>query len=392
MCAMLKEYFADLHIHIGRDIQNKPVKITASKNLTLTNILIEASRRKGIDLIGVIDCHAPNVQLEIKQLLDMGKAEELEDGGIRFEQVTLILGAEVEVYDDHCKGPIHVLCYFPTLLSMEAFTEWMSTRMTNITLSSQRYYGSAQELQNIVKQLGGIFIPAHVFTPFKSTYGKGVEKSLTEVFHAEMIDGIELGLSADSDMADQISELHKYTFVTNSDAHSLAKIGREYQIMLMETPSFKELYAVLHQKDGRKVMVNYGMNPKLGKYHSTVCQKCMHRVDFRAPECPHCHSKKVINGVADRINELSDYTGEPRLSRPEYIYQVPLEYLPGLGPKTFEKLLEAFGTEMNVIHNSSLEELQTTIPPKLAKLIISMRNGEQEIHAGGGGKYGQIKS
>ena len=125
---MLKEYFADLHIHIGRDIQNKPVKITASKNLTLTNILIEASRRKGIDMIGVIDCHAPNVQKEIIQLMQMGKAEELEDGGIRFERVTLILGAEIEVYDENCKGPIHVLCYLPTLLSMEAFTEWLSTK------------------------------------------------------------------------------------------------------------------------------------------------------------------------------------------------------------------------------------------------------------------------
>ena len=144
--------------------------------------------------------------------------------------------------------------------------------MTNISLSSQRYYGSAKELQYKVKELGGIFIPAHVFTPFKSVYGKGVAKSLNEVLEPELIDGIELGLSADTDMADQISELHKYTFVTNSDAHSLAKIGREYQKMLMETPSFKEFYYVLHQKEGRKVTVNYGMNPKLGKYHLTVCQ------------------------------------------------------------------------------------------------------------------------
>ena len=79
---MLTSYFADMHIHIGRDIYNKPVKITGSKHLTLTNILIEASRNKGIHLIGVIDRHAPAVQEEIKQLIEQGTARELGDGGI----------------------------------------------------------------------------------------------------------------------------------------------------------------------------------------------------------------------------------------------------------------------------------------------------------------------
>src|SRR5699024_11314669 len=104
-------------------------------------------------------------------------------------------------------------------------------------LSSQRYYGTAKELQHKVRELNGLFIPAHVFTPFKSVYGKGVQKSLTEVLNPELIDGIELGLSSDSEMADQISELHGYSFVTNSDAHSHAKLVREWQKERMMTPS-----------------------------------------------------------------------------------------------------------------------------------------------------------
>src|SRR5690625_6569652 len=112
---MLNDYFVDLHIHVGRDIANKPVKIAASKNLTLTNILKESSRTKGIDLIGVIDCHAPNVQKEIRQLIKEKKAYELRDGGIKFEDITLLAGAEIEIYDEACLGPIHVLCFFPTL-------------------------------------------------------------------------------------------------------------------------------------------------------------------------------------------------------------------------------------------------------------------------------------
>lgn len=104
---MLKTFYADLHIHIGRDHKNKPVKITGSKNLTLTNILAEASRNKGLDLIGIVDCHVPNVQEEITQLIKDKQAVELKEGGIQFESVTLLLGVELELYDQNCSGPIH---------------------------------------------------------------------------------------------------------------------------------------------------------------------------------------------------------------------------------------------------------------------------------------------
>src|SRR5699024_10101378 len=133
---MLKSFFADMHIHIGRDMYNHPVKITGAKTLTLTNVLKEASRHKGIHMVGVIDSHAPAVQQEIKELMKTGYAYELADGGIRFENATLILGAEIEVYDENCRGPIHVLCFLPTLEKMEKFSEWLTTKMKNITLSS----------------------------------------------------------------------------------------------------------------------------------------------------------------------------------------------------------------------------------------------------------------
>src|SRR5690625_2713805 len=372
---MLNNYFADMHIHIGRDIYNKPVKITASKNLTLTNVLIEASRRKGIDMVGVIDCHSPAVQEEILQLLQKGEAIELEDGGIKFENVMLILGSEIEIYDEFCQGPIHVLCYFPTLQSIHKFSKWLSKRMKNITLSSQRYYGGAKDLQYKVKELDGLFIPAHVFTPFKSLYGKGVIKSLIEVFDPDLIDGIELGLSSDTGMADQIEELHRYSFLTNSDSHSLAKIAREYQQITMDEPSFREFNYALHQVDGRKIAINFGMNPKLGKYYTTVCQQCMESVEFLTEECPYCGSRKIVNGVFDRILQLKSAEKAPQ-KRPPYIYQVPLEYLPGIGPKTFEKLLEHFHTEMNIIHHVTKEHLTELLSAPLAEMILDMREGK----------------
>lgn len=387
---MLNNYFVDLHIHIGRDIYHKPVKITASKTLTLTNVLKEASRRKGLHMVGVIDAQSPAVIEEVQQLMREEKAYPLQEGGIQFEDVTLILGAEVEVYDEECHGPIHVLCFLPTIEAMQEFSYWLSGKMKNIRLSSQRYYGTGKELQYKVKELEGLFIPAHVFTPFKSMYGKGVQESLTEVFDADLIDAIELGLSSDTSMADQIAELHAYTYITNSDSHSLPKIAREYQEIKMKQPSFQELYYALHEVEGRQIVKNFGMNPKLGKYYTTVCQACFEQVPFGKEVCPHCEGRTIVNGVYDRILQLKDNDQE-KTSRPAYLYQVPLEYLPGLGPKTYEKLIEAFDTEMNIIHHVTYDDLLEVVRPNIAKQIIDMREGLQEIEAGGGGKYGKIK-
>src|SRR5690625_1882468 len=378
-----------MHIHIGRDQLNQPVKISASHQLTLTNILIEASERKGIQLIGVIDTQSPNVQQEIFDLIEGGQAAELADGGIRFKHVTLLLGAEIEIYDDNCQGPIHVLCFLPNLATMKQFSDWLKQHMKNITLSSQRYYGSAKVLQRKVKALGGLFIPAHVFTPFKSLYGKGVKRSLTEVFLPELIDGIELGLSADTEMADHIQELHHYTYISNSDAHSLRKIGREYQEVLLEQPSFKEFQLALKQTNGRKINRNFGLNPKLGKYYTTVCRQCLQPLNQRASKCLNCHSEKQVKGVFDRILELAT-TECATPDRPPYIYQVPLDFLPTLGPKTYEKLLDAFQTEMNIIHEATYEQLKRVTSKKIDKLILDMRQGQLNIQAGGGGKYGKI--
>ncbi len=386
---MMDSFFVDLHIHIGRDWNGKPVKITGSKTLTLSNIFEEATNRKGLDMVGVIDAQAPAVQEEMMDLIERGQAEELKEGGIRYQNTVLLLGSEIEVYDAACSGPIHVLCYFPTVNRMQEFTAWLSQKMKNVNLSSQRFYGTARELQQYVKEHEGIFIPAHVFTPFKSLYGKGVKETLREVLDPDKIDAIELGLSADTDMADQIGELEPYTYVTNSDAHSLGKLAREYQRMALKALNFQELRMALHNQQGRKVLTNYGMSPAMGKYHQTVCAKCLSPAKVNASQCDACGSKKIVKGVKDRIEELKSSTQQKE--RPPYIYQVPLSSLPGVGTRTYEKLIDAFGTEMAVIHEAAREELTAVIPDQVAERIMAMRKGTLTIQAGGGGRYGRIQ-
>jgi uncharacterized protein (TIGR00375 family) len=385
----MKRFFADLHIHIGRTFTGKPVKITGAKSLTFTNIIRHARNEKGLDIIGIIDCHSPEVILEIEDLAQKGFVTEHKDGGLQYGDLTIIPGSELEIYDDSCKGPIHVLCYFPTLSAMKDFSAWLTGYLKNITLSSQRIYASGRMLQEKVKELDGLFIPAHVFTPFKSLFGKGVERSLSEVFDTDLIDAIELGLSADTMMADQIAELHRYTFLTNSDAHSLKKIAREYQVLEMEAPTFAELHKALAGKEKCRVKANYGLDPLLGKYHQTVCSECFGPFDEENGKCRNCNHHKFIKGVADRISELKSSGGLPDV-RPPYIHQVPLEFIPGLGPKMLEKLLNHFGTEMAILHDVPFSEISKVIPEKTAMLIGKAREGKLNLQAGGGGKYGRI--
>lgn len=239
--------------------------------------------------------------------------------------------------------------------------------------------------------MGGLFIPAHIFTPHKSLYGKGVKSTLTEVFDSSMIDAVELGLSCDTPMASRVSELNKYSFLTNSDAHSLGKIGREYNELYVASADFSEFALALKGQDNRKITANYGLDPLLGKYYQTACEVCGKRTESGATACAECGSARLTKGVSERLCELSDQSGKG-IARPRYVHQIPPQFVPGVGPKTLDKLKTAFGTEMAVLHETSEEDLARVVPPKTAALIVKARSGKLELKAGGGGTYGKVKS
>ncbi|MEC0372041.1 endonuclease Q family protein [Paenibacillus chibensis] len=388
----LNEFYADLHIHIGRSTSGQAVKISGSKDLTFANIAREAAERKGIDLVGIIDCHSPEVQKDIMDCLHNGEMTEIADGGISYRGTTILLGSEIEIYEEG-KGAAHLLAYFPSLKVMQHFTAWMSKHMKNVNLSSQRIYVPGRQLQEEIYARGGILIPAHVFTPHKGLYGN-VTPKMSEVLDLSMISAVELGLSADSDMAGHLSELDRYTFVTNSDAHSLGKIGREYNRIRMSEPSFKELMLALERSEGRAVTANYGLNPRLGKYHRTYCLGCsriLDQAEVITGVCPYCGGSKKVLGVLDRILDIADRKDSEMPShRPAYHYQVPLEFIPGLGKATMEKLLARFGTEMSILHQADEAELSEVVGKSMAGQIIQARNGTLSLVSGGGGTYGKV--
>ena len=394
----MNEVFADLHVHIGRSENGKPIKITAARSLNFANIAKECAERKGINIVGIIDCASPYVIEDIENFLKTGEAYEIQDGGIIYkDKVCIILGSEIEtseINDEGKTGSAHNLCYFPSLKDIKGFSNEMSHHIHNITLSSQRADISAYDLVDIVEKYNGVLIPAHAFTPHKSFYGNctsRLERIFKEKF--DKIFAIELGLSSDTYLADEISELETRTFLTNSDAHSLPKIAREYNKMLLDGISFKEVLKALKNEDGRKILANYGLDPKLGKYHRTFCEKCGKPIEGKAPitRCPDCDSSKITMGVFDRIEIIKDKekTKSPDF-RPPYIYQIPLTFMPGLGSKTIDKLLNNFDTEMTILHKLSKDDIEAVVGEKIANIVIAAREGNVKIQSGGGGVYGKL--
>lgn len=386
------EVFADLHIHIGRSENNKPIKITAARSLNFANIAKECSDRKGINIAGIIDCASPYVIEDIENFLKSGEAYEIKDGGIVYkDKVCIILGSEIETSETGINGKCgsaHNICFFPHLEDIKGFSKEMQKHIKNITLSSQRANISAYELIDIVEKYNGILIPAHCFTPHKSFYGNCTD-SLRKIFKEKYcrVPAIELGLSSDTNLADNISELETKTFLTNSDAHSLPKIAREYNKILVNDISFKELLMALKNEEGRKIVANYGLDPKLGKYHRTYCEVCGKNIPGTAPvtKCDTCDSRNITMGVYDRIQVIKDkaVSKSPK-TRPEYVYQIPLSFIPGVGNKVMDKLLNNFETEMNILHKLSFDDLEAVVGEKLAKNIINAREGKMSITEGGG--------
>ncbi len=394
------EIFADLHVHIGRSENGKPIKITAARSLNFANIAKECADRKGINVVGIIDCASPYVIEDIENFLKTGEAYELEDGGIIYkDKVCILLGSEVETSEKGRNGKCgsaHNICFFPHLKDIKGFSNELNYHLKNITLSTQRTDLSGYDLIDIVEKYHGILIPAHVFTPHKSYYGNCTDR-LENIFKEKFdkIFAIELGLSSDTYLADTISELETRTFLTNSDAHSLPKIAREYNKMQVEDISFKEIVKALKNEEGRKVLANYGLDPKLGKYHRTYCDDCENSIETKEPveTCPTCGGKNVTFGVFDRIELLKDKKETKSPShRPPYIYQVPLGFIPGVGGKTIDKLLDTFETEMNILHKLSRDDIEAVVGGKVANYIVDAREGKMKIHSGGGGNYGKVKT
>jgi len=383
---------ADLHIH-------GCYSIATSKNMK-PPVMAPQAKLKGLDLVATGDA------LHLKWLKILEETlEESSDGIFSLkesarvpeassseEESKFILTTEVEDIKR-----VHHLIIFPSIESAMDTRGQMKGNMDSDGRPRVRMDGS--QIMEIAHQNGCIIGPAHAFTPWTSIYK---EYDSIKDSYGQMPDFLELGLSADSDMADKIEELENISFLTNSDAHSPwpHRLGREFNELEIKKLSFDGVRDSILDK---KIKANYGFDPRLGKYHHTACSKCFTQYSIEEAikmkmRCP-CGGK-IKKGVDYRIHELSSWE-EPHhpLHRPPYIHILPLAEIisitHGKGvttvfvQKIWKEMVGRFNNEITALIHAPMEEV-TEVDPKVASVIKAFRNKTLEIKAGGGGKYGEI--
>ena len=381
---------ADLHIH-------SRFSAATSDKMTIKNISLEAPR-KGVDVMATGDCLHSIWMKEIKD------CNFIDDGTFELNGTRFILSTEVED-----KNRVHHLLLFPCFSSVEYFKQKIFFKSKNIENDGRPNINmSGEELAEFAKDVDILIGPAHAFTPWTALYA--YHNSLEECYkdRTDYVSFVELGLSADSDFADKIQELHRLTFLTNSDCHSPhpVRLAREFNRFQVNDATFNEIKKAIYREGGNKPVSNVGLPPQEGKYHESACRYCYTHYSIeeairRKWKCG-C-GKPIKKGVKDRINERADFqvTQHPD-HRPPYIHLIPLAEIitKAIGQrnpfthtvtKRWNELISAFGNEINVLLDVELSDIARVTAPAIAEAIQAFRENKVIIHPGGGGQYGRIE-
>jgi len=381
---------ADLHIH-------SRYSGATSDRMTIASLSVEAPR-KGINVLATGDCLHGGWQAEIKTCTI------IDDGTFEMNGTRFILSAEVE--DNH---RVHHLLYFPSFSAVDSFKEKIKPKSKNIETDGRPNVDmNGIELATLAKDVDCLIGPAHAFTPWTAMYA--YHSSLEDCYGdiASYISFVELGLSADSDYADTIQELHRLTFLTNSDCHSPhpVRLAREFTRFEVRDTTFQEIKKAILRTGGNKPVLNVGLPPQEGKYNETACISCFthYTLDEAIKRRWKCScGKRIKKGVRDRIREIATFK-EPRHPdhRPPYIYLIPLTEIiaKALGQHTpftqsvtkrWDELITAFGSEIAVLLDADIHEVAKVTIPAIVEAVQAFREHKVIIIPGGGGKYGTIE-
>jgi uncharacterized protein (TIGR00375 family) len=369
--------------------------------MNVKNIAHQA-KLKGLKIVGAGDIFHPQWFRSLKSELS-----EVAEGTLEHEQYGTRFLLTVEVED---RNRVHHLIFLPSFSSVESVRERLANHSTDIDSDGRAHVNlGAPEIVEIVTAHGGIIGPSHAFTPWTSIYKEF--NSLGDCYEDRLgeVSFVELGLSADTEMADRIAELAELTFLSNSDAHSPwpEKLGREFNRLELEEPTYAEVKKAIRREGGRRVSLNVGFDPRLGKYHVTACSRCFKQFTMEEAvdlgwRCDACRGW-VKKGVFDRVNELASYL-EPKHPphRPGYMRIAPLAEVIGLAtgedPRSpgvrseWERLVTRFGDEISVLIDASPEEISNFAGSHLAEVIKAFRSGTLRVIPGGGGRYGHLET
>ncbi len=372
----------DFHIHSKHSA-------ATSKNMTLENIS-KGARQKGLSVVATGD--ALN-KYWLEEIEGLG----FKDGVGKLNDCHFIITTEVED-----KNRVHHLILFENLESAHNMRNMVEKHSSDMDRDGRPHLRiSGEEIAHACKEAGALIGPSHAFVPWTSMYKEF--NTLADCYGSEKVDFLELGLSADTYLASTIKELEGVTFLTNSDAHSPSphRLGREFNRLEVENISFAEIKRAILGESGRSIVLNVGLDPRLGKYHRTACIKCFTQYSRDEAEgfrwrCPECKAR-IKKGVRERISELG---GSNETDRPRYLRIAPLAEIiaKGMGVKSvysirvnriWSSLVDTCGSEIAVLVDVPIEKIRE-IDATTADAVKLYREEKFTIIEGGGGRYGEI--
>ena len=408
---MLMKMIADLHIH-------SRFSMATSKEGTPENMDFWA-RKKGISLIGTGDFTHPVWREELKErLVSEGNGlYRLKDAYVKEESrkfpgegTRFVVSGEISsIYKKNGKTrKVHNVILLPSLEAADAMAQRLE-KIGNIHSDGRPILGlDSHDLLEMMLDVcpEGILIPAHIWTPHFSVLGaKSGFDSVEECFEelAPYIHALETGLSSDPAMNWRISKLDRYQLVSNSDAHSPSKLGREANLLDIDC-SYEGLYRAIQTGEGLEGTVEFF--PEEGKYHFDGHRKCGVSLSPVEAErlggiCPVC-GKKLTMGVDHRVEQLADRAeGFVKKDGKKYESLVPLPEVISacMGYSTaskkvqgcFEQMIQTLGTEFDILRNVPSEDIKSCAGERIAEGIENVRTGNVKRIPGYDGEYGKIE-
>lgn len=401
---------ADLHIH-------SRYSMATSKDGTPENLDLWA-RKKGISILGTGDFTHKKWREELKEsLISTGdgfyklKEERIAPEAFHMGESTVrfVVSGEIScIYKKNGKTrKAHHVIILPGFEAAERLASELE-KIGNIHSDGRPILGlDSRDLLEMMLDIApeGIFIPAHIWTPHFSVLGeKSGFDSIEECFGnlTPYIHALETGLSSDPPMNWRVSALDRYQLVSNSDAHSPSKIGREANLLDTDL-SYAGLYNAIQKGEGLLGTVEFF--PEEGKYHydgHRKCGVCLSPEEAEACDgiCPVC-GKKLTMGVGHRIEQLADrkagYVKE-RAKKFESLVPLPevISSYMGYGTASkkvqscYEEMLKKLGAEFEILRHVPVEDIAVSFGEDIAGAIGKIRAGEVKKTAGYDGEYGKI--
>ena len=403
-------YIGDLHIH-------SRYSRATSRDCTPEQLDIWA-RRKGIDIVGTGDFTHPAWREELKDKLEPGedglyylkKELAVEDGtGAGSRRPRFVVSGEISsIYKKNGKvRKVHSLILLPGLEEAERLEARLET-IGNIHSDGRPILGlDCRDLLEITLDIcpNAIYIPAHIWTPHFSLFGAFSGFDSVEECYEDMapyVHAMETGLSSDPPMNWRLSALDSYQLVSNSDAHSPAKLGREANLFQMEM-CYDNLEKAIQTGEGLEGTIEFF--PEEGKYHfdgHRKCHICLSPVEAErlGGKCPVC-GKKLTVGVDHRVEQLADREeGYVKPGAKPFESLVPLAEVIGASTgksaasvkvqEQYWKLMRKLGNEFSVLREIPIEDIKKASGYLVAEGIKRLRQGDVKRNPGFDGEYGTV--